>query len=110
MSIYRIATPPVPQEGDGGGGAQVVHVRFAPSERLAKAARRELAEEHELKLNEIEYSEVDIRRGKSGVLEYLNAFHTQAPANYEPPGYPKGGPSTPERKKRSKTKTKKTKK
>jgi len=80
MPIYRIATPAV---------AGIIHVRWGNSTKTAKLARRELSEAHELKLNEVEFAAVDLRRGKAGLVEYLNGFHAQLPEEYKPAGYGK---------------------
>lgn len=90
MAIYRIVTPPVPFVG-GLDGEQVRRVAFASSEGGAKAIRRAFAEAHGLKLQEVEYAPIDLRPGKSGFIDYMNAFHAMAPASYEPEGYPKVG-------------------
>jgi hypothetical protein len=54
----------------------------------AKAFRRELAEACGFKLNDISIEETPIKTGKAGTIAYLNAFHAQVPASYEPTGYP----------------------
>jgi len=78
MSIYRIATPAL---------AGIIHVRWGGSTKAAKAARRELAEAHDLKPNQVDFAEVETRRGKAGLVEYLNGFHAQLPEEYKPDGY-----------------------
>ncbi len=85
MTIYRVATPPVTDADP----QNVIHVRFAPSEGAARAFRRELAEAHGFKLDEVRYAAIDMKTGKAGLVSYLNAFHAQAPADYAPLGYPK---------------------
>lgn len=89
MAIYRVATPATPP-GPDDAKEGVVHVRFAPSEGAAKKFRRELAEQHGFKLAEVEYAVIDLRKGgKAGFIDYLNAYHAQAPGGYKPEGYPK---------------------
>ena len=85
MTIYRVATPLV-TDADSQG---VIHVRFAPNEGAARAFRRELAEAHSFKLDQVIYKPIDVHPGKAGLVAYLNAFHAQAPAEYVPAGYPK---------------------
>jgi hypothetical protein len=89
MAIYRVATPEVSTSNGAPDVPGIVHVRFAPSEGAAKKFRRELAEEHGFKLDEVKYAPVDAKGGKAGTIAYLNAFHAQAPAGYVPAGYPK---------------------
>lgn len=106
MTIYRIATPEI------GGGSQaegdytppIIHVRFASSNKGVRAAKRELAEAHEVKANSLEVTEVDVRRGKAGLIEYLNGFHAQVPAGYEPEGYTTKAPAARVRKPKAKKK------
>jgi hypothetical protein len=90
MAIYRVATPAVDDvHAEQGGNTGIVHVRFAPSEGAAKKHRRELAEAHGFKLDEVKYATIDAKGGKAGMIAYLNAFHAQAPAGYSPAGYSK---------------------
>lgn len=90
MTIYRVVTPPVNKlDGEQKLVSSAVHVRFAPSEGAAKKFRRELAEAHGFKLNEVRYAGIDLKTGKAGFVAYMNAFHAQAPADYVPAGYPK---------------------
>ena len=90
MPIYKVVTPAVKDEETG---QRVQHVRFASAEGAAKKFRRELAEAHDFKLAQVEYAPIDLKGGKAGVIAYLNAFHAQAPADYEPVGYPKAEPA-----------------
>ena len=78
MAIYKVVTPPV--EG-------VVHVLHTPSMSSAKAARRGFMEGFGLKLNDITIEEAPVNRGKTGTIDYLNAFHAQLPATYVPAGH-----------------------
>lgn len=103
MSIYRVATPEVPPVGSVQGLPGVIHVRFAPSEGAAKKFRRELAEKNALKLDEVKYEPIDMKGGKAGFIAYMNAFHAQAPASYEPAGYDKPAPKKAAKKAAKKT-------
>lgn len=93
MSIYQVATPAV-----GDAGSQVVHLRYSPSETQARKARRELAEAHGLKLDEVMYKAIDVKPGKAGLIAYLNSFHAQVPASYVAEGYPDVKKSTAKKK------------
>lgn len=106
MSVYRVATPAVPNTADASGGSSVVHVGWASSARGARGLKAELAESSGCKASEIVVEEVETRKGKSGLIEYLNAFHTQVPGGYEPPGYSTPAPAKKSRKKKVKAKVK----
>lgn len=86
MSIYRVTTPPMTSVVNE-ISSRIVHVRFAPSEGGAKQHRRELAEAYGFKLADVLYAPIDLKPGKAGFIEYMNAFHAQAPADYKPAGY-----------------------
>lgn len=83
MTIYRIATPPVTD----GEGQNIVYVAWASSARTARGEKATLAELASCKSSEVTVEEVDVRKGKAGIIEYLNGFHGEVPAGYKPKGY-----------------------
>lgn len=60
-----------------GGQIEVNAVRWFSSEVQAKAGRKSLAEELNLRsYKEVEVEQVDIPTSKAGIIEWLNANHT----------------------------------
>lgn len=79
MSIYKISTPVVDVDGH-----PVVHQGFAGSNKMARGMKKEMAEQYEVKASEMTVEEVTVNKGKTGLIEFLNASCAQIPGNYEP--------------------------